>query len=316
VTTTVIVPSWNGAARLARLLPTLVGGERVIVVDNGSTDGTGELLTTQFPDVDVLSLPTNEGFSRAVNKAARVATGDAIVLVNDDCVCEPSFASSLAASLDPGRSVVMAAGILLEETGLVDSAGIEVDDTLLVFDYLNGEPVEALATANVPFGPSAAAAAFDREAFLALGGFDEKLFAYWEDLDLVVRLRLAGGTCALASGARAIHAHSSTLGSGSARKNYLTGFGRGYVLHKWGVLHGRKGFAAIGRELAICAAQLAVDHTVTGFTGRIAGWRAIAGSDIQGYPVALGVGGRRRLATELRRRWRRRRRLKEEVRAA
>ena len=90
-----------------------------------------------------------------------------------------------------------------------------------------------------PLGPSGAAAAFDRAAFLECGGFDERLFAYWEDVDLVLRLRLAGARCVLVPDARAVHSHSATLGSGSARKNYLTGFGRGYVLRKWGVLSGQ-----------------------------------------------------------------------------
>lgn len=312
---TVIVPSWNGAERLAGLIPSLGSHEQVIVVDNGSTDDTAEVLSSRFPDVDVLSLSTNEGFSRAVNQAALLAAGDAIVLLNNDCVCEPDFVRTVANALDPAESVVMVAGVLLENGALIDSAGIELDDTLLVFDYLNGESVEALRTAAPPLGPSAAAAAFDKEAFLSVGGFDEKLFAYWEDVDLVLRLRLAGAECVLAPGARALHAHSGTLGSGSAGKNYLTGFGRGYVLRKWGVVRGSRGVAAIAREVGICAAQLVVDRTATGISGRIRGWRAIASHDVRGYPDSLGIGGRRRLATELRRRWRRRRRLEKEVTA-
>ena len=71
---------------------------------------------------------------------------------------------------------------------------MELDRTLLVFDYLNGEPRLAArrAASPDPIGPSAAAAAFDRAAFLAAGGFDERLFAYWEDVDLVLRLRRRG----------------------------------------------------------------------------------------------------------------------------
>jgi len=190
----VVVPSWNGAERLALLLPSLGSAAQVIVVDNGSSDGTRELLARRFPDVDVLALPRNEGFSRAVNRAARAAAGDVLVLVNDDCVCRPGFVERLAAAVRPADGLVMAAGVLLEagDPGTIDTAGIELDDTLLVFDHLNGLPVAALADAPPPFGPSGAAAAFDRAAFLEAGGFDEKLFAYWEDVDLVLRLRLAG----------------------------------------------------------------------------------------------------------------------------
>ena len=76
---------------------------------------------------------------------------------------------------------------------------MQLDRTLLVFDYLNGEPVACLDDGVPdPIGPSGAAAAFDRTAFLSAGGFDENLFAYWEDVDLVLRMRLEGARCALA----------------------------------------------------------------------------------------------------------------------
>jgi GT2 family glycosyltransferase len=305
----VLVASWNGARRLERLLPSLDGEAQVIVVDNGSTDGTGDLLARRFPHVDVIARPRNEGFSRAVNLAARAAEGDALVLVNDDCVCRPGFVAALAGALDPGDGVAMAAGVLLEarNPGIVDSAGMELDDTLLVFDYLNGRPVAALDELPAPpVGPSGAAAAFDRDAFLELGGFDEALFAYWEDVDLVLRLRAAGASCALVPEARALHDHSATLGSGSRAKNYLTGFGRGYVLRKWGVVSGRRGVAALAREAGICAAQLVVDRTVSGATGRLAGWRA---AEPGAYPSAEATLARRGLADELHRRVVRRRRL-------
>ena len=97
----------------------------------------------------------------------------------------------------------MTSGVLRDwrHPDLIDSAGMELDRTLLVYDYLNGEPVTALAAgAADPIGPSPKAAAFDRDAFLAVGGFDEHLFAYWEDVDLALKLLEAGGTCRLAPG--------------------------------------------------------------------------------------------------------------------
>src|SRR4051812_41303124 len=113
----------------------------------------------------------------------------------------------------------MAAGVLVEGAGsdLIASAGIELDSPLLVFDYLNGRPLSVLEEdVDPPVGPAGAAAAFDRRAFLDAGGFDEALFAYWEDVDLMLRLRLDGARCALVPKARAVHEHSATLGSGSA----------------------------------------------------------------------------------------------------
>jgi len=310
---TVVVPTWNGSARLKRLLASFDPQIGVIVVDNGSRDGTRAMLRADFPGVDVISFPTNQGFSKAVNRAAAAASTDTIVLLNDDCVCAPGFVTDLAMGIDRRRGVTMAAGVLTEATRpeLIDSAGLELDDTLQVFDYLNGEPVSVLGQkVSHPVGPSGAAAAFDREAFLEVGGFDENLFAYWEDVDLVLRLRLAGGRCELVPSARASHSHSRTLGPGSARKNYLTGFGRAYMVRKWGVLNARRALRVLAYEASVCAAQLLVDRTSAGAAGRMAGWRAGAATDRKAFPAEFLDGRRRTLLAEAKRRSARRRRVR------
>ena len=153
---------------------------------------------------------------------------------------------------------------------------MQLDRTLLVFDYLNGEPVARLERGVAdPIGPSGAAAAFDREAFLAAGGFDENLFAYWEDVDLVLRMRLEGARCALApSAARHPRPLGHARARARARKNYLTGFGRGYVLRKWGVLASPRRLAQVWRaDGAICLGQAVVDRTSSGIRGRVQGLR-------------------------------------------
>src|SRR6185436_10527567 len=92
--------------------------------------------------------------------------------------------------------------------------------------------------------------------------------------------------------------------------NYLTGFGRSYVLRKWGVLRGRRGAFAVTREVGICAAQLAVDRTPAGIRGRLAGWHAAGGMERHPYPQAAVRQSRHSITAELRRRARRRRRLR------
>ena len=238
---TVIVATVAGGPRLTRMLESLADRPRdvgVLVVDNGSADRGVASLGSRFAGVEVIRMEENVGYTRAVNLAARRAGGEALVLLNDDCVCDPGYVEAIVAALDPAAGVTMAAGVMREarDPTRIDTAGMQLDRTLLVFDYLNGEPVACLDRVPDPIGPSGAAAAFDRKAFLAAGGFDENLFAYWEDVDLVLRMRLEGARCALARGATGVHEHSATLGSGSRRKNYLTGFGRGYMLRKWGVL--------------------------------------------------------------------------------
>jgi GT2 family glycosyltransferase len=319
VSASIIVPTFNGAPRLRRLLETLAAqtaDHQVVVVDNASTDETSALLAQRFPAVDVLRLERNEGFSRAVNAGARSADGEVLVLLNNDCVCDPDFVEEITAALR-ASDAPMAAGVMRDrhDASLIDSAGMQLDGTLLVSDYLNGERVSALdGVVPDPVGPSAAAAAFDRSAFLDVGGFDEAIFAYWEDVDLVLRLRLLGGHCILASRARGVHEHSATLGSGSARKNYLMGFGRGYVLRKWSVLRPRRVAAVAAREVPICLGQAVVDRNLTGVVGRIRGYRAVGPDTVRPYPggvlpreqspsaaSSLGLRMRRRLRLRQRR---------------
>ncbi|MFL5906589.1 MAG: glycosyltransferase family 2 protein, partial [Solirubrobacterales bacterium] len=280
----------------------------VIVVDNGSTDRTSHVLAAHA-DVEVIRLERNVGFGPAVNLAARRASGDALVLVNDDSVLDPGFVEAISSGL--AGDVVMTAGVMRDaaDETLIDTAGMELDRTLNVFDYLNGSPLASVESAADPIGPSGAAAAFDREAFVGSGGFDEALFAYWEDVDLVLRLRLEGGVCRLMRDAVGTHDHSATLGFGSPEKNALMGFGRGYLLRKWSVISGPRALSVIGADGAICMGQALIDRNLAGVSSRIQGARAARPSF--SYPAEFLNGDRTPgMLEDLRRRLRRRRRLK------
>ena len=163
-----------------------------------------------------------------------------------------------------------------------------VDHTLLAFDYLNGEPLSIL-DGDVPDPPCpvGAAAAFDREAFNAVGGFDERIFAYWEEVELSLRMIRDGGRCRLVREAQGTHRHASTLGAGSVGKNYLTGFGRGYVLRKWNAITLRRLPAILVREIGVCAAHALVDRNLASLRGRVQGYRAA--TPTYPYPVGLSV---------------------------
>ena len=308
----VIVPTLDGE-RLGRLLESLDGGDhQTVVVDNGSA-GDSVAAACRAHGAEHVRSDRNLGYSAGVNLGVARADGDVVVLLNDDCVCDPGFVERISAPIDAAAGVGMVAGVMRDwaDPGRVDSAGMELDQTLLVFDYLNGEPLSALAEASDPIGPSAAAAAFDREAFVAIGGFDERLFAYWEDVDLVLRMRAAGHRTVLARDAQGVHEHSATLGSGSARKNYLMGFGRAYVLRKWRALGLRTALPLLAREAVICGGQLAFDRNAAGIRGRVAGYRAARASER--FPVELlqREGSRRSALETLRDRARRRARLSQ-----
>lgn len=275
---TIYIPNLDGSERLARLLASLRQQTvecDIVVVDNGSKDDSVAMTQCRFPDVTVVALPRNVGFGRAMNRAIAEQPGDPILLVNNDVECEPGFVEAMVGALRP--EVEMVAGVLTQRwsPGLIDSAGVVADKrTLMAFDYLHGEPLAVAETAPPPLAPTGGAALYRRGAFDQVGGFDERIFAYYEDLDLALRLRNEGAGCALAPRARARHELSATLGSRSPEKYALTGWSRGYLLRRYAVLErpGRAARTAIC-ELAVCAGQLALDRTAQGAIGRVRGWR-------------------------------------------
>jgi len=304
----IYIPTYNGRERLGKTLRSLEAQSRptdVVVVDNGSSDGTAELLCEEFPEVALLELDENIGFGPALNRAVAEHPADPAILLNNDVEAEPRFVEALLDAAAEGAETV--AGVLVQEAapGLIDSAGVVADRTLMGFDYLHGEPLEAAARAADPLGPTGGAALYRLDAFRAAGGFDERIFLYYEDLDLALRLRAAGARCRLAAGARAVHAYSASLGAASGAKYARTGWSRGYMLRRYGVTS-RPGDAAraLAAEAAICAGQLLADRTAEGIGGRLRGWRDGAGLERRPIPqdALLDISLREALALRRRRR--------------
>jgi GT2 family glycosyltransferase len=304
----VYIPNWNGGEHLARALESLRAQTvevEVVVADNGSSDGSDAMVAERFPEVRLLRLGENRGFGTALNRAVEAYPADAIVLLNNDAAAEPHFVEALLDGL--GTGVDSVAGVMLQESepGSIDSAGVVADRTLMGFDYLHGEPVAAAASAPAPLGPTGGAALYRREAFEAVGGFDERIFLYYEDLDLSLRLAARGGGCRLAPDARALHAYSAGLGAASAAKYARTGWSRGYMLRRYGVMHDpRLALRALACEGAIGLGQLLRDRTAAGTSGRLRGYRAGAGLPQQevGTAPLLDLSVREALALRRRRR--------------
>lgn len=305
---TVYIPHYNGERLLARALGSLREGSRpvdVVVADNGSEDDSLELVRAQFPEVKLLALGENLGFGATLNRAVAEHPGDPVILFNNDAEAEPRFVEAMLEGL--GEGIDSVAGVLVQERdpGLIDSAGVVADATLMGFDHLHGEPLAAALTAPDPLGPTGGAALYRRAAFEAAGGFDPRIFLYGEDLDLALRLAAAGGRCRLAGEARALHAHSASLGAVSPVKREYAGWGRGYILRRYGVMSDpRLALRALGCEAALCAGQLAIEHTTKGLSGRLRGWREAGGlprRDVGGAPL-LDISAREALALRRRRR--------------
>jgi GT2 family glycosyltransferase len=275
MTIDVVVVTWRSGERVLRCLERLESQDadhRTWVVDNASGDGTPEAVRARMPQVELIQLPENRGFGQAVNSGVRAGRGEAIVLVNDDVELENG---ALAALVEPlkGSDVGMVAGMTtLPGSELVDAFGIELDVTLAAYNRLRRRSPESAP--GVLLGPSGGLAAYRRTAFEEAGGFDPRLFAYGEDVDLALRLRRAGWKAAAAPGARGVHLGGASVGVDSPRQRFLAGFARAFLLRRYGVLRGPHAGRALAIECLVLAAGLARGRTLAHVRGRLAGWRA------------------------------------------
>ena len=268
----VVVAHRNNVDSLSRLLTVLRDQTEpcgVCVVDDASTDETPQVIPLAYGEVRYERLETNVGFSRANNHGIRTSRAEWVVLLNNDTVPEPNFIEALRRAWETSGAD-MVATTLLRTDGTIDSAGIEVDRSLVAFDLLHGRRFEPEAIAKLtPLAPCAGAGAYRREALLAVGGFDEAMFAYLEDVELGIRLRMAGARCAVAPDTFAWHEHSAFWGSGSARKNERMGHSRGYLVWKY-----RRDLSRSERlrghliDAVVYSGQVAIDRNAGAVRGR------------------------------------------------
>ena len=212
----VVIPNYNGARWLPGVLASVaaqtVAPSEVLVVDDGSTDDSA-VIADGFPGVKVLRLERNGGFARAANAGIAATSAEAVALVNTDVVLAPDWiewagealregdgavATKMADLGDP--TVLYSAGDVLRRDGVCEQRGrFETDRGF--YD----EPGEV-------FSACAGAALYRRAALEAVGGFDERLGMYIEDVELGLRLRLAGWGCAYEPNAYSQHAGGGSSG--------------------------------------------------------------------------------------------------------
>jgi hypothetical protein len=197
-----VIPVWNGRRWLDDCLGSIAAQtltpREVIAVDNGSRDGSVAHLRANYPQVRVLELGTNTGFAFAVNRGIEAANEELVALLNTDVVLEPDWLARMSGALvtDPGAGSVAGKMLELGDHTLVYDAG-----DVLRRDGVSEQRGRFCADdgswdrAGEVFGACAGAAIYRRDAVLAVGAFDERYFAYLEDVDLALALRLAGWRC-------------------------------------------------------------------------------------------------------------------------
>lgn len=217
---TIIIPNYNGANFLKECLEALHSQEnapgcRVLVVDNGSTDGSLELLKEYFPQVSVIPLPENTGFCHAVNLGIEASDTPYVILLNNDTKAYPGFVRALydAIEADPSRFSVSARMLMWDKPELLDGAGDRYCVLGWAYSRGKGKPASAYGQAAEIFSACGGAAIYRKSVFEKIGLFDEAHFAYLEDLDIGYRARIHGYRNYYEPSAEVIHYGSASTGS-------------------------------------------------------------------------------------------------------
>ncbi len=241
----VVIPNWNGRDLLEKYLPSVLEALRghpnneVIVVDNGSSDGSAELVRARFPEVRLLALDRNLGFGGGSNLGFREAKNDIVVLLNSDMRVAPDFLRPLLDCFDAPDVFGVGCQIFFsdpnkvrQETGLTQSWW---QDGVLRVRHRLDETIHRPFPAAYPGGGSSA---FDRRKFLELGGFDELLTPfYFEDTDIGYLAWKRGWRCLFQPASHVWHEHRGTIGKKFSTSYIQTVLEQNLVLWTWKNIH-------------------------------------------------------------------------------
>jgi GT2 family glycosyltransferase len=237
----VIIVNWNGKSLLEECLDSLAAqtaeGMEIILVDNGSHDGSAEYVRKRFPSVRIVLLSENLGFAGGNNAGIKVARGEYIALLNNDTKVDPAWLENLLTTIEssPPSTGMWASKILsYENPDIFDNVGL-----LLYPDGLGrgkGRLEKDRGQYDRPgeaFFPSGCAGLYSREVLTEVGLFDEDFFAYADDVDVGLRARLAGWGCQYVPSAKVYHKYSASSAAYSPMKAFLVERNRIWVLFKY-----------------------------------------------------------------------------------
>lgn len=216
---TVVIPNYNGE----KLLPTCLDSLRsqsfrdfsILVVDNGSTDGSLRLLEERYREVTVLRMLRNLGFAAAVNAGIRASAGELVALLNNDTEADGRWLGELVGALGRRGDISFCASKMLDFTNrsIIDSAGncYALNGRSLPRGFMAEDRGQYEREEEV-FGACAGAALYRRSLFEEIGLFDESFFSYKEDVDLDFRAQVRGFRCLYVPRAVCYHVGGATTG--------------------------------------------------------------------------------------------------------
>lgn len=237
---TIVIPNYNGMAYLEKCLSSIVEDAkshpaRILVVDNGSADGSCEL-AEGTAGVEVVRMGENTGFCRAVNAGIQASDTPYVILLNNDLTIESGFIKAMEAALDNDPKAFSAGAQMrmMKVPDRMDNAGDYYCALGWAYDYGKGKKVSGkyLKPRRI-FAACGGAAIYRRSIMDRIGLFDEKHFAYLEDVDIGYRARIYGYHNLYEPKALAYHAGSSVSGSKyNAFKTNLSSANSIYLIKK------------------------------------------------------------------------------------
>jgi GT2 family glycosyltransferase len=216
----VLIVAWNSGPELRRLLPPLLAelreGDELIVVDNDSPDDSAAVVAELAPRARVVTMGRNRGFAGGVNVGASAATGDLLVILNPDAIPQPGWGEAIRRPWREGRGWSAWQGLVAQGDGrTINSADNPVHFTGLVWSGMHDEPIAAAPGPGEVVSLSGACLAVPLEVWRRHGGFAPHYFMYHEDVDLALRLRLAGEMTAIEPTAVVAHDYEFTASAGN-----------------------------------------------------------------------------------------------------
>ena len=205
---------------LPALLPELAQGDELILVENKAGDGSAELVGELAPAAKIVRMGRNTGFAGGCNAGAEAAGGDLLVILNPDAAPRPGFGEAIRRPWQEGRGWAAWQALVADGEGeTINSAGNPVHFTGIVWAGMHGEPLAEAPAAGEVTVASGACLAIPLANWRRIGGFPGEFFMYHEDVDLSVRLRLAGGAVGIEP--TAVVAHDYEFGANADKWRWL-----------------------------------------------------------------------------------------------
>jgi GT2 family glycosyltransferase len=286
----VVIPTFNTASMTLRccraVLASMPEATEVIVADDGSSDGTAELLAREAPSVRIVRLESNRGFAPAANHGVAAASGRVIVLLNSDAIVEEGALTAILSAFDADPILGIAGARLLNEDGTPQWSGGRTPTLAWMIGVVSGAgPLahffrrrvprkkhrqECLCHKQLPMWHrhsclcsrsevdwvSGAAMAFRREVWEAAGPLDERFRFYCQDIDLCLRARKTGWRVAVIENARVVHSLGGTVAGHSALQHDPERLWPDLL--DWGTAHYGRRWSLVARLVLVLVAWLRI----------------------------------------------------------